>query len=71
MYLRCAWDFTFTGKGTPAPFDPPKAVVAKGLYRYGRNPMYVAVMLALVGEAMFFGSTIILMYALLMSGHIS
>lgn len=65
VYLRCAWDFTFTGKGTPAPFDPPKEIVVRGLYRYVRNPMYVSVMLALTGEAILFESVTILIYAAL------
>ena len=63
LYLWCAWDFTFVGKGTPAPFDPPKEIVVRGLYRFVRNPMYVAVILALIGEAVFFESTAILIYA--------
>ena len=63
LYLWCAWDFTFVGKGTPAPFDPPKEIVVQGLYRFVRNPMYVAVILALIGEAIFFESTAILFYA--------
>lgn len=63
LYLWCAWDFTFTGKGTPAPFDPPKEMVARGLYRYVRNPMYVAALLALLGEVILFGSAMILIYA--------
>jgi len=63
LYLWCAWDFTFTGKGTPAPFDPPKEIVVRGLYRYVRNPMYVAVLLVLIGEAMWFESGLILIYA--------
>lgn len=63
LYLWCAWDFTFTGKGTPAPFDPPKEIVIRGLYRYVRNPMYLAALLALVGEAIFFESGLILIYA--------
>ena len=65
FYARCAWDFTFTGRGTPAPFDPPKEVVARGLYRYVRNPMYVAVLLALAGEAVLFESALLLAYAAL------
>jgi len=64
LYLWCAWDFTFTGKGTPAPFDPPKEMVVRGLYRYVRNPMYVAASLALLGEAILFESALILIYAL-------
>ena len=63
LYLWCAWDFTFVGKGTPAPFDPPKEIVVKGLYRYVRNPMYVAVLLVLIGEAIWFESGLILIYA--------
>lgn len=63
IYLWCAWDFTFTGRGTPAPFDPPKEMVVRGSYRYVRNPMYVAALLALVGEAILFESAVILIYA--------
>jgi protein-S-isoprenylcysteine O-methyltransferase Ste14 len=49
MMLWCFWNFTFNGKGTPAPIDPPKELVAVGLYRFVRNPMYVAGIVALVG----------------------
>jgi len=66
IYLRCAWDFTFTGRGTPAPIDPPKELVVKGLYRYVRNPMYVGVLLILLGEALLFESVVVLLYALLL-----
>jgi protein-S-isoprenylcysteine O-methyltransferase Ste14 len=61
----CAWDFVFTGRGTPAPIDPPKVLVVKGLYRFVRNPMYVAVGLVLGGEAILFQSLRLLAYALL------
>jgi|ERR1044071_579052 protein-S-isoprenylcysteine O-methyltransferase Ste14 len=63
LYLWCAWDFTFTGMGTPAPFDPPKEMVVRGLYRYVRNPMYVAALLVLIGEVILFESALILIYA--------
>lgn len=63
IYLRCAWDFASTGKGTPAPIDPPKRLVARGLYRFVRNPMYVGVLLALLGEAWLFRSWTLLAYA--------
>ena len=63
IYLRCAWDFASTGKGTPAPIDPPKRLVARGLYRYVRNPMYFGVLLALLGEAWLFGSLALVIYA--------
>jgi len=52
MMVWCFWDFTFKGRGTPAPMDPPKELVAAGLYRFVRNPMYVAGILALAGWAL-------------------
>lgn len=65
IYIWCAWNFTFVGKGTPAPFDPPKQLVVKGPYRYVRNPMYVFVALALIGEAIFFETAILALFAAL------
>src|SRR5262245_1992115 len=47
IYLWCAWDFTFAGQGTPAPYDAPRLLVMRGLYRIIRNPMYVGVSLIL------------------------
>jgi len=47
--LWCFLNFTVNGKGTPAPIDPPKELVAVGLYRFVRNPMYVAGIIALFG----------------------
>jgi protein-S-isoprenylcysteine O-methyltransferase Ste14 len=61
-YLRCALDFAFAGKGTPAPIDPPKELVVRGLYRYVRNPMYVGVLTVLLGEALLFESLALLKY---------
>ena len=71
-YLWCAWDFTFTGRGTPAPIDPPKELVVKGLYRYVRNPMYVGITLVLLGEALLFESAVLFLYAgfLLVCAHL-
>lgn len=63
IYIWCAWNFTFIGKGTPAPFDPPKELVVKGPYQYARNPMYVFLVLALTGEAIFFETTILILFA--------
>jgi len=59
----CAWTFALRGKGTPAPFDPPKMLVASGLYRVVRNPMYLGAELVLIGQAVVFGSLAILTYA--------
>lgn len=71
-YLWCAWDFTFTGRGTPAPIDPPKELVVKGLYRYVRNPMYVGITLILLGEGLLFESAVLFLYAgfLLVCAHL-
>lgn len=64
LLLSCIWLFAAVGRGTPAPFDPPKTFVAVGPYRYVRNPMYVGVLLMLVGEAAVFGAPELLEYAL-------
>jgi len=62
----CLWEFIRKGKGTPAPYDPPKKLVVSGLYKLTRNPMYVGVILVLFGEALFFESALLLLYAGLM-----
>lgn len=65
LYLWCAGAFTFIGKGTPAPIDAPKILVIQGPYRWVRNPMYVAVLLVVLGEALLFHSVMLVGYALL------
>jgi protein-S-isoprenylcysteine O-methyltransferase Ste14 len=57
--------FAIHGRGTPAPVMPPTRLVVTGLYRYVRNPMYVAVLWIVVGQALFFGSRELLAYAAL------
>jgi protein-S-isoprenylcysteine O-methyltransferase Ste14 len=49
--LWCVRDFYVQGKGTLAPWAPPERLVVVGLYRYSRNPMYVSVLLVLLGWA--------------------
>ncbi len=49
ILLWCVHDFYVIGKGTLAPWDPPKKLVTVGLYRYVRNPMYVGVFFILSG----------------------
>ena len=56
--------FALKGLGTPAPIAPPTKLVVSGFYRYVRNPMYVGVTLAVLGEALFFGSRALLWEAL-------
>jgi protein-S-isoprenylcysteine O-methyltransferase Ste14 len=59
------WNLVTAGKGTPAPFDPPQALVVGGLYRFVRNPMYIGDLLVLWGESLLFGSPLLLAYSLL------
>ncbi len=63
VYVWCAWDFGAQGRGTPAPYDPPRELVVGGLYRYSRNPMYVGIMVILLGEAALWHSMTLLIYA--------
>jgi len=60
----CGWHFAIRGRGTPAPFDPPRRLVVLGLYRFVRNPMYVSVATILIGESLFFSSYALLGYLL-------
>lgn len=50
-YAWCVWDFAVHGRATPAPIDAPKTLVARGLYRVVRNPMYVGVLGVIAGWA--------------------
>ncbi len=66
LYLRCVWDFAAWGRGTPAFVDAPKRLVARGPYRYTRNPMYVAMLATVLGWAVLFGAAWLVVYALLL-----
>jgi protein-S-isoprenylcysteine O-methyltransferase Ste14 len=56
LALWCVMTFAIVGRGTPAPFDPPRRLVIRGPYRYVRNPMYLGAALALAGAALFYES---------------
>jgi protein-S-isoprenylcysteine O-methyltransferase Ste14 len=56
--------FAIQGLGTPAPVAPPERLVITGLYRYVRNPMYVAVSSLLFGQGLLFGSVRLLQYGI-------
>jgi protein-S-isoprenylcysteine O-methyltransferase Ste14 len=62
LALWCIVTFALIGKGTPAPFDPPRKLVVQGPYRYVRNPMYIGAALALCGAAIFYRSIPLLGY---------
>jgi protein-S-isoprenylcysteine O-methyltransferase Ste14 len=55
--------FALEGHGTPAPVAPPVILVVSGQYRYVRNPIYIAVVASIVGQALLFGSTLVLAYS--------
>jgi protein-S-isoprenylcysteine O-methyltransferase Ste14 len=55
--------FVVDGLGTPAPIAPPTTLVVSGAYRFVRNPMYVAVLAAIVGQALVLGSGALIWYA--------
>ncbi len=55
--------FVLEGGGTPAPVAPTERLVIGGLYRYVRNPMYVAVVLLIVGQAMLLARPVLVAYA--------
>jgi protein-S-isoprenylcysteine O-methyltransferase Ste14 len=57
--------FALKGLGTPAPVFPTRHLVVSGLYRYVRNPMYVAVAAAILGQGLLFGDVRVLEYGVL------
>jgi protein-S-isoprenylcysteine O-methyltransferase Ste14 len=63
--LWCLYVFARAGRGTPAPFDPPRRLVTRGPYGLVRNPMYIGAGLALGGAALFYGSLHLLGYTVL------
>ena len=64
IYVRCVWEFVTRGRGIPAPVDHPKELVVTGLYRYVRNPMYLGVLLFLIGLSMLYQYRDFLLYTL-------
>jgi protein-S-isoprenylcysteine O-methyltransferase Ste14 len=72
IYLVCAISFLLRGLGTPMIWfakplkflvgEEPKKLVAKGIYKYSRNPMYVGVLLTVLGEALFYQREVLFHY---------
>jgi protein-S-isoprenylcysteine O-methyltransferase Ste14 len=63
----CMRAFHVAGRGTLAPWAPPRNLVVSGPYQYSRNPMYVAVLLILAGWAALFQSRLLATYALIVA----
>ena len=72
LALWCLLAFVRLGRGTPAPFDPPRRLVIRGPYRFVRNPMYLGAGLALGGAALCYRSLPLLAYTglLLLAAHL-
>ena len=58
--------FALQGLGTPAPIAPTQNLVVTGLYRYVRNPIYIAVVAVILGQAILFGDSRLMTYGGLM-----
>jgi len=63
VLVWCWVGFVTEGRGTPAPYDPPRQLVTGQLYRWVRNPIYVALVIVLLGESVAFQSLALLAYA--------
>lgn len=63
LALWCVFTFALLGKGTPAPFDPPRRLVVRGPYKFVRNPMYLGATIALAAAALFYESAALAGYA--------
>ena len=64
LLLECFGRFAWQGGGTPAPVAPPERLVVSGPYRRVRNPMYVAVLTLILGQAALFADPRLVVYGL-------
>jgi protein-S-isoprenylcysteine O-methyltransferase Ste14 len=65
--LVCVGTLVTLGRGTPAPFDPPSEFVARGPYRFARNPMYISGLFLLFGLGLYEKSAAIVVFVVLLS----
>jgi len=63
--------FVLEGLGTPAPVAPTERLVIGGLYRYLRNPMYLAVAATIIGQALILGRLVLLAYAVVFAAVVA
>ncbi len=64
LAIWCGLVMKIAGKGTPFVTSPPTSVLQKGIYSYSRNPMMLAIILTLFGEALNFGSLLLFVWLL-------
>lgn len=64
LYFHTAWRFADEGRGTPSPTDEPEVLVTGGIYAHVRNPMYVAILLCIGGQALLYRSIHVLSYGI-------
>jgi protein-S-isoprenylcysteine O-methyltransferase Ste14 len=67
LLLWCVRDFFVSGRGTLAPWDPPKHLVVIGLYRFTRNPMYLSVLTVVLGWCVLYRSAWLMLYAVVLT----
>jgi protein-S-isoprenylcysteine O-methyltransferase Ste14 len=67
IVILCVRDFLVIGRGTLAPWDPPKNLVIVGLYKHVRNPMYVGALTIIFGTAICTGSPAVFAYGILVA----
>lgn len=67
LLLACVREFYVSGRGTLAPWSPPRYLVTSGPYRWSRNPMYIGVVTILVGWWVLWDSRALLSYALVVA----
>jgi protein-S-isoprenylcysteine O-methyltransferase Ste14 len=63
LVLETTARFALQGRGTPAPWAPPERFVERGSYRFVRSPMYLGVLLLVVGQALLLGREILFAWA--------
>ena len=63
LVLETTARFALHGRGTPAPWAPPERFVERGSYRFVRSPMYLGVLLLIVGQALLLGREILYLWA--------
>jgi protein-S-isoprenylcysteine O-methyltransferase Ste14 len=67
LLLWCVREFYVSGRGTLAPWDPPRRLVTTGPYRISRNPMYIGVLTILAGWSTLWGSRTLVIYSVLVA----